>query len=131
MRLRARGRHDGNPLVNDIDRALDQLVALIERQRGRFRRRAVDDDAMRSVAHLKLQQAGIGIEIDLAVAERSGDGWIGTHQKIGVERDHILGGGLGGFRGWIEIGRAPSELQSLMRISYAVFCLKKKKTDNN
>src|SRR3546814_3043245 len=27
-----------------------------------------------------------------------------------------------------EIGRAPSELQSLMRISYAVFCLKKKKT---
>src|SRR3546814_9081003 len=27
----------------------------------------------------------------------------------------------------IEIGRAQSELQSLMRISYAVFCLKKKK----
>src|SRR3546814_9840374 len=26
-----------------------------------------------------------------------------------------------------EIGRAPSELQSLMRISYAVFCLTKKK----
>src|SRR3546814_7898295 len=26
-----------------------------------------------------------------------------------------------------EIGRATSELQSLMRISYAVFCLKKKK----
>src|SRR3546814_6577354 len=26
-----------------------------------------------------------------------------------------------------KIGRAPSELQSLMRISYAVFCLKKKK----
>src|SRR3546814_5243016 len=27
---------------------------------------------------------------------------------------------------WKEIGRATSELQSLMRISYAVFCLKKK-----
>src|SRR3546814_6313064 len=27
----------------------------------------------------------------------------------------------------VEIGRAHSELQSLMRISYAVFCLKKKK----
>src|SRR3546814_1427802 len=27
----------------------------------------------------------------------------------------------------VEIGRAQSELQSLMRISYAVFCLKKKK----
>src|SRR3546814_7725488 len=26
-----------------------------------------------------------------------------------------------------QIGRAPSELQSLMRISYAVFCLKQKK----
>src|SRR3546814_10073174 len=26
----------------------------------------------------------------------------------------------------MQIGRAPSELQSLMRISYAVFCLKKK-----
>src|SRR3546814_3046449 len=30
-----------------------------------------------------------------------------------------------------QIGRAPSELQSLMRISYAVFCLKKKKQHNN
>src|SRR3546814_1690513 len=30
-----------------------------------------------------------------------------------------------------EIGRATSELQSLMRIPYAVFCLKKKKTNNN
>src|SRR3546814_1859861 len=30
-----------------------------------------------------------------------------------------------------EIGRAPSELQSLMRISYAVFCLKKKKNSTH
>src|SRR3546814_1129617 len=30
-----------------------------------------------------------------------------------------------------QIGRAPSELQSLMRISYAVFCLKKKNTKHN
>src|SRR3546814_5929064 len=29
-----------------------------------------------------------------------------------------------------QIGRAHVELQSLMRISYAVFCLKKKKTHN-
>src|SRR3546814_3967049 len=29
-----------------------------------------------------------------------------------------------------EIGRAHVELQSLMRISYAVFCLKKKNSDN-
>src|SRR3546814_7044469 len=32
-----------------------------------------------------------------------------------------------GFCHEIQIGRATSELQSLMRISYAVFCLKKKK----
>src|SRR3546814_7815587 len=31
------------------------------------------------------------------------------------------------FKSLREIGRAHSELQSLMRISYAVFCLKKKK----
>src|SRR3546814_8309399 len=30
-----------------------------------------------------------------------------------------------------EIGRAQSELQSLMRISYAVFCLKKKKNSKS
>src|SRR3546814_9777010 len=30
-----------------------------------------------------------------------------------------------------QIGRATSELQSLMRISYAVFCLKKKKKKKN
>src|SRR3546814_8402054 len=41
------------------------------------------------------------------------------------------------YRGWIqsyrdlpEIGRAHAELQSLMRISYAVFCLKKKRQLN-
>src|SRR3546814_1305642 len=31
----------------------------------------------------------------------------------------------------VEIGRAHAELQSLMRISYAVFCLKKKKQNNS
>src|SRR3546814_6779107 len=32
---------------------------------------------------------------------------------------------------WFEIGRAHSELQSLMSNSYAVFCLKKKQTNND
>src|SRR3546814_5400735 len=31
----------------------------------------------------------------------------------------------------LQIGRATSELQSLMRISYAVFCLKKKKNSHD
>src|SRR3546814_2260644 len=47
-------------------------------------------------------------------------------------------GGLHGFNGWTQpiltdSGRSEehtSELQSLMRSSYAVFCLKKKKTKN-
>src|SRR3546814_4938004 len=41
----------------------------------------------------------------------------------------LLPGGWRIVRGR-EIGRAHSELQSLMRISYAVFCLQKKKTSN-
>src|SRR3546814_3662950 len=40
---------------------------------------------------------------------------------------HSLSAGDEGFEDALEIGRATSELQSLMRISYAVFCLKKKK----
>src|SRR3546814_8130433 len=43
----------------------------------------------------------------------------------------VLGGGGGGRAGEGEPGRSEehtSELQSLMRISYAVFCLKKKTT---
>src|SRR3546814_5391552 len=35
------------------------------------------------------------------------------------------------YSGILRDGRAPSELQSLMRISYAVFCLKKIKKNNN
>src|SRR3546814_7155029 len=44
------------------------------------------------------------------------------HQRL-VADDH-----RGGDERQAQIGRATSELQSLMRISYAVFCLKKKKT---
>src|SRR3546814_4185506 len=49
-----------------------------------------------------------------------------TGEACRAERAARLpGAGRGGVRG--EIGRAHSELQSLMRSSYAVFCLKKKK----
>src|SRR3546814_7998843 len=55
----------------------------------------------------------------------NGGGWasrsaIGSRTSGAAEsKDHELKG---------DIGRHTSELQSLMRISYAVFCLKKKKT---
>src|SRR3546814_1124904 len=62
----------------------------------------------------------------------------GDPRQIDIPLEDLFGGGLvvkffetgslddnhpGFFQ---EIGRAQSELQSLMRISYAVFCLKKK-----
>src|SRR3546814_8115722 len=40
-------------------------------------------------------------------------------------------GGMGGMGGMDRSEEHTSELQSLMRISYAVFCLKKKKTNHN
>src|SRR3546814_5780840 len=64
----------------------------------------------------------------------------GPGERDVARLDHLAAGGFGG-RGLhahrahlpgkghqrLEIGRAHVELQSLMRISYAVFCLKKKK----
>src|SRR3546814_5690675 len=67
---------------------------------------------------------------------------IGREHESGLLRDHAVDiefnrarrdaqriGPLGGLEqaGELQIGRAHVELQSLMRISYAVFCLKKKK----
>src|SRR3546814_1021965 len=48
----------------------------------------------------------------------------GNRQAVGARSRIPL------FRRRDQIGRAHSELQSLMRISYAVFCLKKKKNTN-
>src|SRR3546814_10262001 len=55
------------------------------------------------------------------------------HVVVGVD-DAQVGRGVGAQAALVgraaEIGRAQSELQSLMRISYAVFCLKKKTNKN-
>src|SRR3546814_8484968 len=71
-----------------------------------------------------------------------GNGVVATvMSNLGFER-HLSGLGLSlartavGDRYVVEYMRTrseehPSELQSLMRISYAVFCLKKKKKNNN
>src|SRR3546814_6617094 len=67
---------------------------------------------------------GLAVEITIGAVR---------HRIIG-ERRKLVGRGVEGDRQpptGIEIGRAHSELQSLMRISYAVFCLKKKKYKKN
>src|SRR3546814_465220 len=67
-------------------------------------------------------------------------GIVGAQANVRVEMARVVGvdtarrvvlteGGAGIPYG--RAGRAPSELQSLMRISYAVFCLKKKKKKTN
>src|SRR3546814_4447545 len=53
-------------------------------------------------------------------------------EQLGFDRDFVMGDPPD--HGSVTCGRSEehtSELQSLMRISYAVFCLKKKKTKNN
>src|SRR3546814_6821180 len=75
---------------------------------------------------------------------KAGEGWGGVSSKISANREHPLPASpcLRRGRGQDKSSRLKpllrseehtSELQSLMRISYAVFCLKKKKqkTNNN
>src|SRR3546814_2075892 len=77
-------------------------------------------------------RAGVGVEQAVSAARK----------RCAARRDHVLGGahacrGRGDARHRARPRRPPalcrrseehtSELQSLMRISYAVFCLKKKK----
>src|SRR3546814_3929324 len=67
----------------------------------------------------------------LAVFHRSS---LGVAGLIATERFEINGTQLAFFTVLQLVVRSEehtSELQSLMRISYAVFCLKKKKTDNH
>src|SRR3546814_1127391 len=54
----------------------------------------------------------------------------GTFANIRI-RNQMLDGVEGGLTKYFRSEEHTSELQSLMRISYAVFCLKKKKHKNN
>src|SRR3546814_2047928 len=61
------------------------------------------------------KRAGLGEDVILVRTETSPEDIHGMHAARGILRSE----------------EHTSELQSLMRISYAVFCLKKKKTQNN
>src|SRR3546814_1404577 len=81
---------------------------------------------------------GVSIQPQMAVINIEGNGLIGvpgvaervfgTLGAAGVSVVMISQGSSEHSICCVEIGRATSELQSLMRISYAVFCLKKKST---
>src|SRR3546814_6223566 len=69
-----------------------------------------------------------GVIADLAV-QHAGVGPVGRHVADELERAGISGvilGRVGGHHDRRRSEEHTSELQSLMRISYAVFCLKKK-----
>src|SRR3546814_10557581 len=74
---------------------------------------------------------GIGIDEDTAILLRDdalevlGSGAVYIVDGVGVTHSNIAEARP--ERALSKIGRAHVELQSLMRISYAVFCLKKKK----
>src|SRR3546814_1005228 len=88
---------------------------------------------------------GLGLKRDFGGAGDRIEGTAGHgasgHRAGNAEQQRVhvtggVGGGQGGAHG-VEVGRVTaarseehtSELQSLMRISYAVFCLKKKKNE--
>src|SRR3546814_7229357 len=60
----------------------------------------------------------------VAIGVRAGDG---EHRRSRPCRDHVSGHVERGYAAGGRSEEHTSELQSLMRISYAVFCLKKKK----
>src|SRR3546814_1601752 len=68
-------------------------------------------------------QADIGIDIDLANAEL--DGFLDFFDRHAIGFFHVAAE-FADFRQQVRSEEHTSELQSLMRISYAVVCLKKK-----
>src|SRR3546814_3987818 len=79
----------------------------------------------------------VGVEVgtpglDHHLAQQAGFGELMQAVVDGGQRDaHVVGHGLGmQLLGRHRSEEHTSELQSLMRISYAVFCLKKKKKTN-
>src|SRR3546814_3332529 len=67
--------------------------------------------------------AGLGLGVLLGGEAAQLGGVLGNLVLRSYSRDQEFEADMLGGR-YLEIGRAPSELQSLMRISYAVFCLK-------
>src|SRR3546814_7428513 len=69
---------------------------------------------------------GLGDSLRCVAAGQCRQVPVGEQSEL-VDQPLFVISGKAGRRRPVEIGRAHAELQSLMRISYAVFCLKKKK----
>src|SRR3546814_7607369 len=104
----------------------------VDRQESRRRRR-------RGTAHAEVAGGEHGAERGRIRAEQrraleeSGESAEPVGASIGVARPELDAAETGNVEAILEVERSEehtSELQSLMRISYAVFCLKKKKTEN-
>src|SRR3546814_10732140 len=91
--------------------------ATAERQSADARRRLTALDVDQAIARAQADAANAATN----AAAASGPALAAAEEAARIARI--------GYRE--EIGRHTSELQSLMRISYAVFCLKKKKRKNN
>src|SRR3546814_5559740 len=113
MFFSSRRRHTRGALVTGVQTCALPIWGLQRRDRaGRLGQRL-------PLHRGRLVLLGDGGRCDRFRRERLGD----RHRLVGVWR-----GGLGQrFRRHIRSEEHTSELQSLMRISYAVFCLKKKK----
>src|SRR3546814_9224837 len=86
--------------------------------------RSVVSRGRRGLVHQGPDQPALNVEhLDPHRSRLRGDE---RHLRLGVERVRRDGGGHRELRS----EEHTSELQSLMRISYAVFCLKKKNTNN-
>src|SRR3546814_9231736 len=80
---------------------------------------------------LDIGQIGLHARVDLEVAAVP-VAPIALEQEVGIEFELVARAPLqrGRHRRAVRSEEHTSELQSLMRISYAAFCLKKKKTNN-
>src|SRR3546814_1161019 len=82
----------------------------------------VSERRMRAVEHPQFRRL-----IGRNVGDEFGANRLPARARAGeILLDYPLAEAFGDHRALVEIGKHTSELQSLMRISYAVFCLKKK-----
>src|SRR3546814_4711890 len=81
----------------------------------------------RTVSMVMLRAPGLAYNRRMKEKEQIVENWLPRYTGVPLEQfgEHIL---LTNFGGYLRSEEHTSELQSLMRISYAVFCLKKKKT---